>query len=45
MSAATTILSASVTLTVAAIAALTIAPGAQTFDVASIKLNKHGADR
>jgi len=40
MSAATTTRSASLTLTVAAIAAVTIATVAQTFEVASIKLNK-----
>src|SRR5678815_2692101 len=40
MSAATTARSASLTLTVAAIAAVTIATVAQTFEVASIKLNK-----
>ena len=37
--------SASSTLTVAAIAAATIATVAQTFDVASIKLNRYDADR
>jgi bla regulator protein blaR1 len=40
MSAATTTRCASLTLTVAAIAAVTIATVAQTFEVASIKLNK-----
>src|SRR5687768_7892847 len=40
MSAATTTGTASLTLTVAAIAAVTIATIAQTFEVASIKLNK-----
>jgi len=40
MSAATTTRSASLTVTVAAIAAVTIATVAQTFEVASIKLNK-----
>jgi uncharacterized protein (TIGR03435 family) len=40
MSAAKTARSASLTLTVAAIAAVTIATVAQTFEVASIKLNK-----
>ena len=40
MSAATTARSTSLTLTVAAIAAVTIASVAQTFEVASIKLNK-----
>ena len=40
MSAATTARSANLTLTVAAIAAVTIATVAQTFEVASIKLNK-----
>jgi uncharacterized protein (TIGR03435 family) len=40
VSAATTTRSASLTLTVAAIAAVTIATVAQTFEVASIKLNK-----
>jgi uncharacterized protein (TIGR03435 family) len=40
MSAATTARSASLTLTVAVIAAVTIATVAQTFEVASIKLNK-----
>jgi len=42
MSAATTTGTASLTLTVAAIAAVTIATIAQTFEVASIKLNKQG---
>ena len=40
MSAATTTGTASLTLTVAAIAAVTIATIAQTFEVASIKLNE-----
>lgn len=40
MAAATTTRSASLTLTVTAIAAVTIATVAQTFEVASIKLNK-----